>query len=200
MYKIRRICVYCGSGIGADSAFVNAANKLGKVLVDNNIELVYGGASVGLMGTIAKSVLENGGKVIGIIPKSLVGKEVALTELTDLRIVNTMHERKILMTELSDGFIAMPGGFGTLEEIFEIITWAQLGFHNKPCSLLNINGYYDHLLKFLDHTVDQHFIEKEHYKMVIVDTYPELIISKFKKYSAPNIDKAKWALNNKILL
>ena len=197
---MKRICVYCGSGIGADSAYENSACNLGKVIADNNIELVYGGASVGLMGTIAKSVVENNGKVIGVIPKFLVGKEVAFTELTDLRVVESMHERKILMTELSDGFIALPGGFGTLEEIFEIITWAQLGFHNKPCGLLNIKGYYDHLLKFLDHTVDQYFIEKEQRNMIIVEENSDKMIKRFNNYLPPLVDKAKWALNNKISL
>ena len=197
---MKRICVYCGSGIGAHPAYAESARNLGKILANNNIELVYGGASVGLMGIIAKSVIENNGKVIGVIPKSLVGKEVALTELIDLRIVGSMHDRKVLMSELSDGFIALPGGFGTLEEIFEIITWAQLGFHEKPCGLLNINKYYNYLLQFLDHITDQCFVEPAHRNMIIVEETPEELLFKFQNYFPSKFDKAKWALNHKISL
>lgn len=174
--------------------YVEAARNLGRILAENKIGLVYGGARVGIMGEIAVSVIENGGEVIGIIPKYLAEKEVAFTDLTDLRIVGSMHERKALMAELSDGFIAMPGGLGTIEEIFEALTWAQLGLHDKPCGLLNVDGYYDKLLEFMDHTVEQKFIRPENRSMILVDDDPEKLLVKFSNYTAPVVDKAKWAL------
>jgi uncharacterized protein (TIGR00730 family) len=156
--------------------------------------MVYGGARVGLMGEIASTVIRAKGEVIGVIPKDLVDKEVAHGGLSELRIVGSMHERKSLMAELSDGFIALPGGFGTIEEIFEVITWAQLSFHDKPCGFLNINGYYDHLIKFLDHSVRENFIVPEHRAMIIIDDDPDSLLDKFSGYVPPNIDKAKWIL------
>ena len=191
---MKRVCVFCGSSFGVDPAFVKAAKDLGNAIVKRNICLVYGGARVGLMGEIASTVIKAKGEVIGIIPKELVEKEVAHGNLTDLRIVESMHERKSLMAELSDGFIAMPGGFGTMEEIFEVITWAQLSFHDKPCGLLNINGYYDDLIKFLDHAVGENFIVPEHRAMIIIDDDPETLLDKFSNYKPPIFDKAKWIL------
>jgi uncharacterized protein (TIGR00730 family) len=173
---------------------MDAAGKLGLSFLDHNLSLVYGGAGVGLMGVIANTFMENNGDVIGVIPKALFDKEVAYTNLTDLRVVDTMHERKSLMAELSDGFIAMPGGLGTIEEFFEVLTWAQLGIHRKPCGLLNVNGYFDRLTEFLDHAVSQRFIEKECRSLILMDHDPEILIRKMKAYHAPEVDKAKWAL------
>ncbi|MCK9211174.1 MAG: TIGR00730 family Rossman fold protein [Ignavibacteriaceae bacterium] len=191
---MKRLCVFCGSSFGANPAYVKAANDLGTAIAKRGIGLVYGGARVGLMGEIASSVIKAKGEVIGVIPKDLLEKEVAYTDLSDLRVVGSMHERKFLMAELSDGFIALPGGLGTLEEIFEIITWAQLNFHNKPCGLLNIHGYYNDLIKFLDHTVEEKFIEPEHRAMIVIDDDPESLLEKFLIYEPPKVDKAKWVL------
>jgi len=173
------------------------AERLGEMLVKKRIGLVYGGGDVGLMGVIAHVVVERGGEVIGVIPKALADKEVAYTALADLRVVDSMHERKALMAELSDAFIALPGGLGTLEEFFEVLTWAQLGIHTKPCGILNVGGYYDHLLTFLDRAVHQQFITSEHRSMVLVDDDPEGLLRKFEHYTPPKIDKAAWALGLK---
>ncbi len=191
---MKRLCVFCGSSFGANPVYVKAANDLGTAIAKRGIGLVYGGARVGLMGEIASSVIRAKGEVIGVIPKDLLEKEVAYTDLSDLRVVGSMHERKFLMAELSDGFIALPGGLGTLEEIFEIITWAQLNFHNKPCGLLNIHGYYNDLIKFLNHTVEEKFIEPEHRAMIVIDDDPESLLEKFLIYEPPKVDKAKWVL------
>jgi uncharacterized protein (TIGR00730 family) len=191
---LKRVCVFCGSSFGVNPAYVKAAIDLGNAIAKRNICLVYGGARVGLMGEIASTVIRAEGKVIGVIPKDLVEKEVAHNNLSELRVVGSMHERKSLMAELSDGFIALPGGFGTIEEIFEVITWAQLSFHDKPCGFLNINGYYDHLIKFLDHSVEENFIVPEHRSMIIIDENPDSLLDKFSKYEPPKIDKAKWIL------
>src|SRR5262245_13303074 len=148
---MNRLCVFCGSSSGRDPAYRAAAVELGALLAERRIGLVYGGAASGLMGAVAEATRAAGGEVIGVIPRALVEWAVAHTGLSDLRIVSTMHERKALMAELSDGFIALPGGIGTLEEMFEVWTWAQLGSHSKPCALLNVGGFYDRLLAFLDH-------------------------------------------------
>ena len=177
---MKQICVFCGSGLGSRTEYSDAAKKLGGILAKEKIGLVYGGAKVGLMGEIANAVLDAGGEVIGIISKALVEREVAFAELTDLRIVDSLHERKALMAELSDGFIALPGGLGTIEEFFETLTWAQLGIHNKPCGLLNVENYFSELLAFLDHTVAQKFVEHEHRHMIVVDDKPERLIKKFR--------------------
>ena len=191
---MKRICVFCGSSPGAKSDYVLAAKQLGYILARNDLGLVYGGARVGLMGKIAEAVLEKGGEAIGVIPKGLVDKEVAFTGLADLRVVDSMHERKALMADLSDGFIALPGGLGTIEEFYEVITWAQLGIHPKPCGLLNINHYYDRLIDFLDHTVNEKFVEMEHRSMILMDENPEKLLQKFETYHPAKIDKAKWVL------
>ncbi len=164
------------------------------MLAGKDIGLVYGGASVGVMGEIAKAVLEAGGKVTGVIPKKLAEKEIAFTELSDLRIVDSMHERKALMVELSDGFITLPGGLGTIEEFFEVLTWSQLGIHQKPCGLLNVGQYYNKLISFLDEAVSQQFIELEHRSMVLIDENPEALLKKFEAYRPPKLDKAEWVL------
>jgi uncharacterized protein (TIGR00730 family) len=186
--------VFCGSSPGARPQYLQAAIELGHILADKKIGLVYGGARVGIMGKIAETVLEQGGEVIGVIPKGLVEREVAFTGLADLRVVNSMHERKALMAELADGFIALPGGLGTIEEFVEVVTWAQLGIHPKPCGLLNVERYYDRLLDFLDHTVDEQFVEREHRSMILVDENPERLLQKFETYRPPTTDKAQWAL------
>lgn len=191
---MNRICVFCGSSRGSNEIYIAAARKLGLALIKNNIGLVYGGGSVGLMGEIANTFMEEEGEVIGVITKALVDKEVACTTLSDLRVVESMHDRKSLMAELSDGFIALPGGLGTIEEFFEVLTWAQLDIHDKPCGILNINGYFDCLIEFLDYTVSQKFIEKEHRSMILIDKNPAELIKKFESYEPPKVDKAKWVL------
>lgn len=191
---MKRICVFCGSSPGSGPEYIQAARRLGHALTARNIELVYGGARVGVMGEIAAAVLQNNGKVIGVIPQELVEKEVAFTELADLRVVGSMHERKALMAELSDGFIALPGGLGTIEEFFEALTWAQLGIHRKPCGLLNAGHYYDAMIHFLDHAVSQQFIEPEHRDMILISEDPETLIEQFITYQPPQVDKAGWAL------
>src|SRR5512138_1376280 len=191
---MKRICVFCGSSPGAYPEYIQAARQLGSVLASKKIGLVYGGAKVGMMGKIAEAVLEAGGEVIGVIPRGLVEKEVAFTGLADLRVVDSMHERKALMADLSDGFIALPGGLGTLEEFFEVVTWAQLGIHPKPCGLLNVGGYYNALMGFLDHMVAEKFVEAEHRSMILVDEDPGRLLRKFETYRPPTVDKARWVL------
>lgn len=191
---MKRICVFCGSSPGAVPEYTSTAKKLGQVLAKKEIGLVYGGANVGIMGQIARSTTEAGGEVIGVIPKALLEREVAFTELDDLRVVDSMHERKALMMELSDGFIALPGGLGTIEEFVEVLTWAQLGMHQKPCGLLNVCQYYDKFISFLDHVASQQFIDAEHRDMVLIDQDPAGLLKKFEKYQPPKSDKAVWAL------
>ena len=187
MTTINTICIYCGSSSGRHETYDSAANALAEALVSRNINLVYGGANIGLMGVIANQVLKLGGEVIGVIPKALALKEVAHKHLTQLHITESMHERKMMMAELSDGFIALPGGIGTLEELFEIWTWAQLGFHNKPCGLLNINGYYNSLIGFLDHVLAEQFVKKEHHALLLVETNPNTLLDRYSNYQAPII-------------
>lgn len=186
---MQRICVYCGSSPGSNSIYTEAAQKLAAVLVQNNLELVYGGAHKGTMGILADAVLERGGAVHGVIPKMLEEKEIAHTGLTELHVVNSMHERKSMMAALSDGFIALPGGFGTLEELIEIVTWGQLRFHEKPCGVLNVNGYFDKLLEFLDHTQEEGFLKAENRAMLLADDDPAGLIRQFDEYSAPSVEK-----------
>ena len=186
---MNRICVYCGSNRGKQDAYVDAAESLAAVLADNDIELVYGGASAGIMGVIADKVLALGGRVHGVLPRSITHKELAHTGLTHLHTVDTMHERKALMADLSDGFVALPGGFGTLEEIIEIVTWGQLQFHAKPCGLLNVNGYFDHLLAFLSHAEQQGFIRAENRSMLLADSSPDRLLRQFKDYRPPSVTK-----------
>lgn len=191
---MKRICVFCGSSPGSSPEYLHAAKQLGYTLADKGFGLVYGGAKVGMMGKIAEAVLEKQGEVIGVIPKGLVDKEVAFKGLADLRVVNSMHERKALMADLADGFIALPGGLGTIEEFFEVATWAQLGIHPKPCGLLNVRQYYKKLMEFLDHTVSEKFVELEHRAMILVDEDSERLLQKFEMYQPPMVDKAKWVL------
>lgn len=187
--NIKNICVYCGSSSGRNSDYSDYARLLAVELVQRDIGLVYGGSKIGIMGTMANSVLELGGKVIGIIPEPLVNKEVAHLGLTELRVTKSMHERKSLMAELADGFIALPGGIGTLEEIFEMWTWAQLGFHQKPCGLLNVSGYYDKLSEFLDYVVTEEFVRLAHREMLIIESVPARMIERFMDYVPPVVTK-----------
>lgn len=186
---MRRICVYCGSNTGGQPEYAAAARDLADVLVRHDLELVYGGADKGVMGIIADAVLEQGGKVHGVIPKMLCEKEIAHQGLTELHVVASMHARKTMMAALSDGFIAMPGGFGTLEEIIEIVTWGQLRFHDKPCGLLNVNGYFDHLLCYFDHAHEEGFLRTENRDMLLCDPDPAGLIQQFERYTAPHVDK-----------
>lgn len=187
---VKRICVFCGSSTGARPSYARTAVKLGKILAKRQIGLVYGGGNVGLMGLIADSILEHGGDVIGVIPRFLVHKEVAHQHLKDLRIVESMHERKALMADLSDGFIALPGGYGTLEEFCEIVTWAQLQLHHKACGLLNVEGFYDPLLQFLDHAVKEQFLNASNRKLIRCSADPEELLGMV--LSAPVAAEEKW--------
>jgi uncharacterized protein (TIGR00730 family) len=187
--NIKRICVYCGSNSGSDPAFTQSARELGAALVRRGMGLVYGGGRVGLMGTIADSVLARGGEVIGVIPEALVKMEVAHQGLTDLRVVKSMHERKALMVDLADAFIAMPGGFGTLEELCEVLTWTQLGLHQKPHGILNVGGFYDSLLAFFDHAVATNFIRRTHRELVHTATDSERLIELLAEARPPQIHK-----------
>lgn len=191
---MERICVFCGSSPGQKPEYIQAAKGLGVEFVRRDIGLVYGGGRLGMMGAIARTIHEHGGKVIGVIPEELAKKNVALTELSDLRIVSSMHERKALMAELADGFIALPGGLGTIEEIFEVITWAQLSIHRKPCGFLNVAQYYEKLIDFLDYAVEQQFIETAYRAMIVVEEHPAALLSRFETYQPPKLDKAEWAL------
>ena len=179
---MKHICVFAGSSIGSQAAYAEAARELGHALVRRRIGLVYGGARVGLMGALADAALAAGGHVTGVIPQALVAKEVAHAGLSDLRVVASMHERKALMADLADGFIALPGGWGTLEEFFEVLTWGQLGLHQKPCGLLNVRGYFDGLLSFIDHSIEERFVRRENRSMVLVDVSSEALLDRFEQY------------------
>lgn len=194
--KIKKICVYCGSSPGKNPAYSHAATHLAGVLCERGIGLVYGGAAVGVMGAVANAVLEAGGEAIGVIPRSLAVKEVAHDNLTHLHVVASMHERKAMMAELADGFIALPGGWGTLEEIFEMLTWAQLGFHNKPCGLLNIEGYYDRLIEFLESSFEQQFVKDVCRPMLMQADEPAILLDQFASYRAPKV--RKWVAEDEL--
>ncbi len=184
-----RLCVFCGSSSGDAPAYTAAARALGTALARRGIGLVYGGASVGLMGAVADAALEAGGDVIGVMPEALAKKELAHAGLTELRIVASMHERKALMAELSDGFIALPGGLGTLEELFEVWTWAQLGYHAKPCALLNVAGFYDPLIAFLDGVVAHRFLKPAHRAMLVVTDDSDDLLDRLATYQPPDVGK-----------
>ena len=190
MNKLEKICVFCGSSNGNDLAITDAAQKLGKIFTERNIILVYGAAKIGLMGIIAKSVLDNKGKVIGIIPTFLKRKEVVHLGLTELITTDTMQQRKLKMHESSDGFIALPGGMGTLEELFEIMTWLQLGLHQKPIGLLNINGFYNDLIKMIETMVRKGFLTMDNYNLLLVDNSPERLLKKMEDFKPAN--QPKW--------
>ncbi|MDT4289423.1 TIGR00730 family Rossman fold protein [Methylomonas sp. MO1] len=187
MTTINSICIYCGSSPGRIESYGTAAQALAAALVSRNIRLVYGGAGIGIMGMVADQVLKLGGQAIGVIPKALAHKEVAHPNLTELHVTESMHERKMLMAELADGFIALPGGIGTLEELFEIWTWAQLGFHQKPCGVLNVAGYYDALISFLDHVAAEQFVKPHHRAMLMVEADPNLLLDRYVNYQPPAV-------------
>jgi len=192
---MKRLSVFCGSSPGAEPEFAAAARELGLEFLRRDIGLVYGGGRVGLMFEIARTIHERGGRVTGVIPRDMVEKELAYTEPRDLRIVETMHERKALMAELSDGFIALPGGLGTMEEFFEVVTWAQLGIHRKPCGLLNVAGYFDPILRFLDRAATLKFLQPEHQAMIVSESDPGRLLDLFETYRPPEADMARWALD-----
>jgi len=186
---MKSICVFCGSSYGALEAYSAAAKETGRVIAEQGYTLVYGGAKVGLMGTVADAALAAGGKVIGVLPRALQDKEIGHEGLSDLHLVGSMHERKAKMADLSDAFIALPGGVGTLEEIFEIWTWGQLGYHGKPCGFLNVEGYYDHLVTFLNHQTQEGFTRQAMRDMVQIAGTPEEMIALFENYTPPSAPK-----------
>ncbi|OHB62505.1 MAG: Rossman fold protein, TIGR00730 family [Planctomycetes bacterium RBG_13_60_9] len=191
---LRRICVYCGSGVGGQDGYADAARALGKALVERGIGLVFGGGRIGMMGVLAETVLQGGGEAIGVIPKDLMDKGLGLATVTSLRVVETMHMRKALMAELADAFLALPGGFGTAEEFFEALTWAQLGLHAKPCGLLNVKGYFDHLIRFVDHAVHEQFIDPACRALLLVDDAPDAMLTRLVAWEPPPMaEKAAWA-------
>jgi len=185
----KRICVFCGSSPGARPGYAQAAISLGRHLAAKKIGVVYGGGKVGLMGALANAVLETGGDVIGVIPQALLQKELAHPGLSDLRVVASMHERKALMAELSDAFIALPGGYGTFEEFCEVLTWTQLGLHRKPCGILNVEGYYDRLLSLFDHAVAERFVHPVHRRVIISASDHEVLVENLLECELPAVDK-----------
>lgn len=187
--NLKSICLFCGSSPGVDPAFRLAAAQLGTTLANNNIRLVYGGGHVGLMGVAADACLVAGGEVVGVIPRKLMEKEVGHAGLTQMHVVETMHERKALMTQLSDGFIALPGGYGTLDELFEALTWQQLAYHLLPVGVLNVSGFFDHLVQFLDHARDQRLLRDAHRDSLIVDNNLSSLIARMQTFVPPNNEK-----------
>jgi uncharacterized protein (TIGR00730 family) len=186
---MKRICVFAGSSAGCRPIYRTAAEELGRALAMRELGLVYGGARVGLMGVLADTVLASHGHVTGVIPAALVAKEVAHNDLSDLRVVSSMHERKATMADLADGFIALPGGWGTLDEFFEILTWGQLGLHQKPCGLLNVQGYFDRLLSFVGHSIDEGFVGREYGSMISVSSSPGALLDMLASYEPPTVEK-----------
>ncbi len=188
-HALNTLCVFCGSSAGARPVYADAAREMGEALVARGITLVFGGGRVGLMGEIARTVLAGGGRVVGVIPKALMRKEIAYEDLTELHVVESMHERKAMMAERSDGFIAMPGGYGTFEEFCEVLTWSQLGFHHKPVALLNVAGYYDGLLALFDHAVAEVFVRPLHRSLVIAENDPITLLDRLAAYQPPTVEK-----------
>ena len=189
MAPLTSVCLFCASSIGASERYGESARDVGRMLAQRRVALVYGGARVGLMGAAADAALEAGGRVIGVIPQALWDREVGHTDLTELLIVDTMHERKALMAERADAFVALPGGAGTLEEFFEAWTWAQLGIHAKPVALLNVDGYFDPLLAMLDQMVEARFLRPVHRRMIVVDDDPARLLARLDAYEAPDVPK-----------
>ncbi|HUQ29274.1 MAG TPA: TIGR00730 family Rossman fold protein [Usitatibacter sp.] len=186
---MQSVCVFAGSNSGTRDEYMAAARELGRVLAKRGTRLAYGGARIGLMGALADAALAEGGHVVGVMPQALVAKEVAHRGLTELRVVASMHERKAMMAELADGFVALPGGWGTLEEFFEVLTWGQLGLHAKPCGLLNIRGYFDGLLAFVDHTIGEGFVKREYRSMICVAEKPAELLDAMAAYTPPVVHK-----------
>jgi uncharacterized protein (TIGR00730 family) len=188
--ELRRICVYCGSNPGRDARYGEAAEAVGRDLASRGIGVVYGGGDVGLMGTVADAAMRAGGEVVGVIPKALVDREIGHRGLTELHVVGSMHERKLLMADLADAFVALPGGVGTLEELIEVFTWTQLGLHRKPCAVLDVGGYYQHLIAFLDHAVSEGFLTPEHRGTLLEVGEPEDLVPAFEAWEP--VEAAKW--------
>jgi len=191
---IKRICVFCGSSPGRQKKYLEAAASLGSLLAERQITLVFGGGKVGLMGEVARSAMRSGGEVIGVITRQLMEREVAAWDISELRVVESMHERKASMAGLADAFIALPGGLGTLEELSEILTWSQLGLHTKPTGLLDIDGYYAPLTAFFDQMLNEQFIDDSHRAMILLEKDPAALLARFEAYQPPTGDKAAWAL------
>jgi uncharacterized protein (TIGR00730 family) len=187
---LRRICVFCGSNSGARPAYSQAAQTVGRLLCQRGIELVYGGGHVGLMGIVADACLNEGGRVIGVIPQALADIEVAHPGLTELRIVRSMHERKSVMAELSDAFLALPGGYGTLEEFFEVLTWSQLGIQRKACAILNVDGYYDPLLEMADKALSEGFLRDVHRDLLLADVDPERLLDRLSDFAVQDASRS----------
>jgi uncharacterized protein (TIGR00730 family) len=184
-HGMKSICVFCGANTGAHRRYADAARTLGAAVARRKLRLVFGGGGIGLMGVLADAALASGGEVVGVIPQALVAKELAHKGKVDLRVVNSMHERKALMADLADGFIALPGGYGTLDEFCEMLTWAQLGIHAKPCGVFNVAGYFDGFLAFLDHAAAEAFIRPEHRAMLVVDSDPEALLNRLATHPTP---------------
>lgn len=191
LLAVKRICVFCGASPGARPEYAAATAELARLLVADGIGVVYGGGGVGLMGALAGAVLAEGGEIVGVIPQALVDREIAHRDVPDMRVVGSMHERKALMAELSDAFVALPGGLGTLEELFEVYTWAQLGLHRKPCALLDVEGYYAGIARFLAHAVEERFVREEHRAMLMVERDPRALIDRLRGFE-PDTALPKW--------
>lgn len=194
---LKRLCVFCGSNPGVNGAYMQAARELGRLLAERQIELVFGGGMTGLMGAVADSVLAGGGRAVGIIPRSMNIPRVVHEGLSELLVVNNMHERKALMHERSDGFIALPGGMGTWDELFETLTWSQLGYQTKPVGLLNVASYYDPMLKMIDHAIAEGFILPQHRQIFLVSRSPQILLEKMQAFQHPDRSGSKWAELNK---
>ena len=189
MTELKRVCVFCGSNPGFDPAYLRSAEEMGRALAGRGIGLVYGGGNVGLMGKVADTVMAAGGEVIGVIPEGLMRREVGHTEVTELHVVRTMHERKMMMADRADAFVALPGGLGTWEEFCEVLTWTQLGIHAKPGGVLNVLGYYDPLLAMFDRAVEDGFVRAEHRALALTETDPERLLDRLAAWEAPTVPK-----------
>jgi len=188
---MNRVCVFCGSRSGGNAIYADTARQLGQLLAERGLALVFGGGNIGLMGVLADAVLTAGGQALGVIPQALVDKELAHRGCTELRIVRSMHERKAVMADLSDGFLALPGAFGTIDELFEMLTWAQLGIHTKPIGLLNVAGYFSQMLAWLDRSVEEGFLKQTHHQLLLRAEQPAELIDMLQRYRAP-VAKTKW--------
>lgn len=186
---LQRVCVFCGSSLGIQPAYAQAADDIGRLLAQRGIELIYGGGNVGLMGRLADACLSHGGRAIGVMPRSLCDKEIAHNGLTELRVVESMHERKAMMADLAGAFIALPGGYGTWDEFCEVLTWSQLGLQRKACALLNVSGYYDPLLTMADRARDEGFLLDVHRDLLLADTDPVRLLDRLSTYTVPIVDK-----------
>ena len=186
---MKRLCVFCGSNVGLAGKYIPAAQEVGTLIAQRGYELVYGGAQIGLMGAVADAALLAGGRVIGVIPDALARKEVAHADLSELHVVKTMHERKALMAELADGFLALPGGCGTFDELFEIVTWAQIGIHRKPYAVLNVCGYFDPLIALFEHAIEEQFVPRQHAALLLNDSSAERLLDRMEQYIPPDVPK-----------